>query len=114
MIVIDSRRDVGTAHLSSDDHFSMLNKYNIKYVKVKQRIGGGKLSYDNNVYVIYRDKKKVEYLLDILKTHNGFLKDRTVDDAIEFGRALEYDDESINDYIKRRYSISLEEYEKEY
>lgn len=105
MIVIDSRRDVGTAHLSSDDHFSMLNKYNIKYVKVKQRIGGGKLSYDNNVYVIYRDKKKGEYLLDILKTHNGFLKDRTVDDAVKFGSSLEYDDESIDVYIKKLWCI---------
>ena len=111
--VIEGKRDVAFVYLSPVD-IQILDAHNIKYTKVKQTIGGAELGYDNNVYVIYRDKTKGYHLLNILRKHNGFLRDKSASDAIEFGRSLEYDDESIDNYIKDKYGISLEEYEKEH
>jgi len=99
--IINHKRDVGFVYLD-DKLKSRVIENNLKYIKVKQNI-----DYDNNVYVVYRDKEKADRVLFILNKNGGFLKDKTPEEALEIGRALEYSDYSINKYLMSKYNTNI-------
>jgi len=62
---------------------------------------------DGEAYVFYRDtsqaKKKAERLAKIAAAREGFLNDKTPEEAMEIGKLLDYKVSDIKAYIKKRY-----------
>lgn len=61
--------------------------------------------YVDNSYIIYNNKGKDDAfkLYEYMKSHGGFVSDDTPDEARYIGKLLGYNDESINQYINKKY-----------
>lgn len=96
MTVIKGKRDVGVIDLNKD-FIRKLEKYNIDVIPVR-------MTSNNTIYsIIYRDKEKAYKLYEIAKNKGGYFKDENPDEAREIGKLLGYNDQSINEYIQRKY-----------
>ncbi len=91
--------------------FIELDKSNTKII---QKYGFGVLPvrvtpHNTLMSVVYRNKEKGYKLYDFAKSHNGYLNDRSPEEAYEIGKLLGYGDESIKEYIHRKYGNKLQE-----
>lgn len=100
--MLDGRKDVGLLAFNYNPHLvSIIDKENFGRIPVEQ-IG-------NNVgmHIIHRNtprgKTNAERLYQIMKSHGGYVADKTPEEAREIGKLLDYSDESINKYINRLY-----------
>lgn len=67
-------------------------------------------------YIIYNDKEKASRLREIMEKHGGYLSDETPEEAREIGNLLQYDKNSIESYVRRKYENKkerLNKFEKE-
>ncbi len=63
----------------------------------------GKITKDSNV-IMYKSPSKAGDLYNYMINHKGFISDSTPEEAWSIGKMLEYTDNSVMDYIKRKYS----------
>lgn len=108
--VISGERDVAFVYLDDADK-KRIKEAGLNVRKVEQQANGKNIDYDNDVYVVYSDIDKANILFNVLRKHGGFLTDNTPEEAIENGRALEYDENSINEFIRKKYNTTIEEVE---
>jgi nucleoside-triphosphatase THEP1 len=94
--IISGKRGVGVVNLNKDIS-KKLEKYHIKIIPIRMT------SPNTIMSIIYRDEDKAFKLYDIAKKKNGYLSDRTPDEAREIGRLLGYDEKNIEEYIHRKY-----------
>ena len=63
---------------------------------------------DGDAWIAYRNtsagKKKAKRLKEIADSHDGYLNDKTPDEAREIGKLLDYNPGDTENYIKRRYN----------
>ena len=70
-----------------------------KEITFKNKEGGNTMiMHANNS----RAKEKATRLAKIAKKHGGFLRDKTEEEAREIGRILDYREEDIDRYVKRK------------
>ncbi len=57
--------------------------------------------------IVYRKghEDQANRLYDVMKSHGGYVQDQTPEEAYEIGKLLDYTDESILNYLKRRYGV---------
>jgi hypothetical protein len=100
--MVDGRKDVGLITIKYNEHLlELIEKNNFKIIPIKQK--------DHNIgmTIVYTSTPKGEAnakrLEQIMISHNGYVADKTPQEAYEIGRLLDYSDESIKKYIKRIY-----------
>ena len=96
MSVINKKRDVGFVDITQK-YIKLIEDSHVGILPVRM------LSHKSMVGIIYRDKSKALRLLEIAKSHNGFLTDKTAAEAREIGELLGYTKESINEYVWEKY-----------
>lgn len=98
--VINGKRDVAFVDLTKQiiEKFK-LEKHHVRVIPVR-------LTSRNTIMsIIYRDRAKAERLYVIAKSHGGFLKDRTPEEAREIGELLGYIKNDIDEYILNHYGV---------
>lgn len=102
--VINNRRDIATVipnNLNQAQKYKkIINNHGLNYIVVNKP---SKPSL--SIWVIYRDADRAKKLVEYMKNHEGFLSDYTPEEAWYVGKLLEYDDNSIMEYIQKRYGI---------
>lgn len=96
--LITNKRDVGFTALLSKDQMVELTKNGIGILPIKNIISG-------TAYIIYRNKEKALKLKEFADSRGGILKDKTPEEARYIGKLLSYREDSINEYIRRKYKI---------
>jgi hypothetical protein len=97
--IISGKRGVGLINLDRDIA-KKIEKYNLKIIPIR-------MTSPNTIRsIVYRDedKDKAFKLYNIIKKQNGFLTDKTPDEAREIGRLLGYNEKSIEEYIHKKYN----------
>lgn len=98
--IIKGKRDVGVIDLNKD-FIPKLEKYKLGVLPLRMT------SHHTILSIIYRNREKAFRLYDIARSKGGYLKDDTPNEAREIGKLLGYTDESINDYIRRKYQKNI-------
>lgn len=98
--VIKGKRDVGVIDLKKE-YIPKLEKYKIGVIPIRMT------SHNTILSIIYRDREKAFRLYDIAKGKDGYLRDDTPNEAREIGQLLGYNNDSIDEYIKRKYKKSV-------
>ena len=99
--IIEGKRDVGFLTKGEFEYYKkILDKNGIKYFEV---IKSEPDEYPNN-YVIYKNKSKALRLKQIAESHNGYLADKTPQEAHEIGEILGYKKTDIDAFINKRYN----------
>ena len=99
--IIEGKRDVGFLTKGEFEYYKkILDKNGIKYFEV---IKSEPDEYPNN-YVIYKNKSKALRLKQIAESHNGYLADKTPQEAREIGEILGYKKTDIDAFINKRYN----------
>lgn len=57
--------------------------------------------------IVYRNKEKALRLYEIARKNNGYLADKTSEEAREIGELLGYYKEEIDKYIQKRYGYTV-------
>jgi tRNA nucleotidyltransferase/poly(A) polymerase/GNAT superfamily N-acetyltransferase len=96
--VIGKKRDIGFVEINKAI-FQSLEKYRIGVIPVRMVTAYVMMA------IIYHQtaKDKALRLFNIVKQHNGYLKDKTPEEAREIGQLLGYTERSIAEYIRRKY-----------
>lgn len=99
--ICDGKRGVAfVAGLSNEDANAisdMIYNYNLEVMKVP--------SNPHEAYIIYKPEyeERAKRLLDIAEKYNGYLSYKaTIEDTLEIGRLLEYNEDSIESFIKEK------------
>lgn len=58
-----------------------------------------------SLWVVYRDKNRANDIIEYMNNHDGYLSDRTPEEAWYVGKLLQYNESSIIDYIEKNYHI---------
>lgn len=98
--VLDGSRDIGFVSLF-DEEINKLDGF--EYLVLEPNPFRG---FKN--YVFYKQphaKEKANTLYSIAQKHSGYLKDESPDEARAIGELLSYSDESINDYVNKKYKM---------
>lgn len=97
--VIDGKRDIGFVEINKNIA-QTLEKYNIGVIPARMASAYVMMA------IIYRvdAKDKAFKLYDIIKRNNGYLNEKSPEEAREIGRLLGYTERSIDEYIRRNYS----------
>jgi hypothetical protein len=87
-----------------------IKKYYDDYIKDKPNVDLMVVNRDGegiygDGYILYSDINKAKKLHSIMMKHNGYLSDKSPEEAIENGEALEYHDEDIKAFTDRRYGL---------
>lgn len=98
--IIKGKRDVGVIDLNKN-FIPKLEKYKLGVVPIRMT------SRNTILSIIYRDREKAFKLYEIAKSKGGYLRDDTPDEAREIGKLLGYTDESIKEYIRRKYQKNI-------
>ena len=119
--ILDGKRNVGLVMLTPDEVEDLKQKgLNVivvfpknsdirkQYVQSLSSGGWGKSGseyFANKSHIIYSDQGKDDAfkLYDYMKSHRGFLSDQSPEQARYIGKLLGYTDESIDQYINKRY-----------
>ncbi|MFW5847361.1 MAG: hypothetical protein ACOCVF_00380 [bacterium] len=94
--LLDGKRDVATTSYLTHDEKILLGNNNIGVLLVKHP----KQGYH---HILYRDKQKALRLKDIIEDNKGFLNSENPETVREIGKILGYTDESINDFISKKF-----------
>ena len=88
----------------------------IKELVIKNKLNLIKVIPEHhNIYVVYKDQReKALALWNYLKEHNGYLSDRTPEQAWEIGKLLDYSDDSIKKFIRRVYVDKVDAFGRKY
>jgi hypothetical protein len=97
--VIDGRRDVGYDKLGRGE-LRKLRDAGVEYVKVPRK---DSLEY----YIFYTNRDSAKRLYDISQMHGGRLSPSSLEETREIGRLLGYKSDSIDDYVKRKFSYKV-------
>ena len=59
--------------------------------------------------IVYRNgfEKQARRLYDIMMSHGGYVADKTPEEAREIGKIFDYTEDSIEDYVRRKYPETL-------
>lgn len=106
MSIIRGERDVGSIELSKD-YIPKLEKYGLGVIPLKT------VSQDTIHLIVYRDKEKALKLYKIAKSKGGYFRDDNPNEAYEIGKLFGYSDESIDEYIKKKYGKIPHEFDFE-
>jgi tRNA nucleotidyltransferase/poly(A) polymerase len=93
--IINNKRDVGFVPRLSVMQIKYLNNNGVGLIPIKNKYG--------IAYILYKNKEKALKLRDYANSKNGFLNDKTPEEARYVGKLLSYSDKSIDEYIKRKY-----------
>jgi len=119
--VIDKKRNVGLVDLDSQDVEELKQKginvipvfpegSDIRNQYTKEMSGWGESGakyFADRSFIIYNNegKQDAKKLYDYMKSHNGFVSDTSPQEAMYIGKLLGYSDNSIEDYINRKYNM---------
>jgi tRNA nucleotidyltransferase/poly(A) polymerase/2'-5' RNA ligase len=98
--VLNGKRKIGFIHLNKSIA-QKLEKLKIGVIPIRMT------SQNTMTAIIYRDKVKAYLLYEFTKRHGGYLDDKTPEEAREIGRLLEYKEEDIEDFIRKKYGIKV-------
>jgi tRNA nucleotidyltransferase/poly(A) polymerase len=90
-----------------------INPYRLKLIKdanlnmITVQKTGHEINDRMNLVIIYREPAKYKQLYDYMVAHDGYLKDSSPDEAWTVGKLLEYNDESVMEFINRNYGGKL-------
>lgn len=96
--LIKGKRDVALIDLNKQ-HIKKLEKYKLGAIPIRMT------SQNTMMSIVYRDEKKANRLYEIAKSKGGYLSDKNPDEAHEIGKLLGYSEQSINEYVQRKYSL---------
>ena len=94
--VINGKRDVGFIELNPKNSAKII-KHNIGVLPVRMVL------QNSMMVVIYRNREKGLRLHAIARKHDGYLSDKDPSEAREIGRLLGYTEESIEEYVNKKY-----------
>ncbi len=111
MTIINGKRNVGLVSFHKNQNlknFVINSGLNIIPVKQEQQ--------NANTSIIYCDgyEKQANMLHDIMKSHGGYLSDKTPKEAYIIGRLLGYTNDSILRYIYKKYPHIRKDYSQRY
>jgi hypothetical protein len=117
--MIDGKKDVGFIHFKGHRNAEVGNNLKklaiengFKFIPVEQA------HHNIDMNVVYRDtprgERNAKRLYDIAMSHNGYLADKSPEEAWEIGKLLDYSEQSIKEYIKRRYVDKTDAYGRKY
>jgi tRNA nucleotidyltransferase/poly(A) polymerase len=100
--MIQGRKDVGLlASKLYPDLYSVAEKYDFGLIPIKQS------DHNLDMNIVYRKTPRGEAnakrLEEIMKSHGGYVQDKSPEEAREIGKLLDYSDESIQQFIDRIY-----------
>jgi hypothetical protein len=98
--VLNNKRNVGFAEINK----AIAQKLEKKKISV---IPTRMTSHQTMMAIIYRDKINAYLLYEIVKRNNGYIADRTPEEAREIGRLLEYKPSDVENYIRNKYGSKV-------
>lgn len=99
--ILDGKRNIALTQLYRPDVKKIVADNNLKIITVNQTNHPNSLETS----IVYRNgyEKQANRLYNIMKSHGGYVSDKSPREAYEIGKLLEYTDESILQYINRIY-----------
>jgi hypothetical protein len=102
--LLNGRKNVGILSMRfNPDLLKIALENNLGLIKVNQT------HHNVNMHIVYRKTlrgiKNAKRLHEIMKSHGGYVSDKTPQEAYEIGKLLDYSDESIMEFIKRIYHV---------
>lgn len=99
--LVDGRRDIALMSLYNPELEKIVANNGFNVIRIKQTNHSPTIKMS----IVYRDgyEKQANRLHEIIKSHGGYVADETPNEAYEIGKLLQYTDDSIKSYIKRRY-----------
>jgi 2'-5' RNA ligase len=107
--MLRGNKDVSLIHFDTYPYNleKIVNKAGFGKIKVEQK------HHNLGAYIIYRNTSKgkanAERLYEIMKSHDGYVNDKTPEEAYEIRKLLDYTDKSIEEYVNRRYYKAVAE-----
>lgn len=98
--VINGKRDVGFIELTTDFEKQIV-KHGIGVIPTRMT------AQNKMMAIIYRDIVKGHKLYEFAKRNNGYLTDHTASEAREIGRLLGYSEDSIEEYVNKKYGRTV-------
>jgi tRNA nucleotidyltransferase/poly(A) polymerase len=98
--VLNNKRNVGFAEINK----AIAQKLEKKKISV---IPTRMTSHQTMMAIIYRDKINAYLLYEIVKRNNGYIADRTPEEAREIGRLLEYKPSDVENYVRNKYGSKV-------
>ncbi len=98
--VLNNKRNVGFAEINK----AIAQKLEKKKISV---IPTRMTSHQTMMAIIYRDKINAYLLYEIVKRNNGYIADRTSEEAREIGRLLEYKPSDVENYVRNKYGSKV-------
>lgn len=100
LTLIKGKRDV--AYMTISKRFrKILEKYKFGIIPIRM------IGINEMKAIVYRNKEKALRLYEIARKNNGYLADKTSEEAREIGELLGYYKEEINKYIQKRYGYTV-------
>lgn len=100
--ICDGKRGIafvaGLSNVDANKISDMIYDYNLDILKVP--------SNPHEAYIIFKPeyKERAKRLLNIAEKYGGYLSHKaTLEDTVEIGRLLEYDEDSVQEFVKERY-----------
>ncbi|MFW6272973.1 MAG: hypothetical protein ACOC2U_04245, partial [bacterium] len=99
--LVSGKKDIGILSIN-DVSPDKLKNAGLKGIKIKQEKD---VDDSNNVFIVYKPHaiNNAVKLYRIMMKHGGYAGDKTPEEAYEIGKLLGYTDDSINDFIRKKY-----------
>ena len=98
--LLNGKRDVAFIEMTKGN-MGKIQKYGLGVMPVRITTQGTLMC------VIYRDADKGKKLYDFARSHGGYLNDKSADEARYVGRLLGYKEETIEEYVRRKYGNKI-------